>query len=420
MKSFLIDLRVGWFVAVRNLLRGSKMITAVTVFILMLTFLNITAVGGVLKGVVYSIGLEGKQLYLGDVVISPESDETFMKNTGDIISYLRTDPRVKSFSPRLSRPSSFEANYQTVSGDTKPDKASVTLTGIYPDIESKTTAVDTKIIAGRYLLPEDRDAILASAYYTEGYLPDNPYSGTDGMNLGAVKIGQKIRMVTGNGEYREMTLVGVFYAKGFGAAESFYTTYPTMQQILEHTDQEASMLAITTVSNATAKSLSDDLKARFGDDNKVEFSDDAFGVVTKDITKAFAMIGDLLGAIGGFVGLVTIFIIIFVNASNRRKFLGILKAQGVSIRSLIMAYIIQAFVYTLAGVTIGSIILFWFIDPAIQQNPIPLPMADARLDLRGSFVPVRALMLLGLSIIAGWIPARMILNQKTLDAILGR
>jgi len=120
------------------------------------------------------------------------------------------------------------------------------------------------------------------------------------------------------------------------------------------------------------------------------------------------------------VASVTVFIVIFVNAITRRKFIGILKAIGISSSAIQISYIIQAVFYATVGSLIGMIILYTFFEPFFIKNPINFPFADGILYAPFFDSLFRFGVLILASVLSGFIPARMVVKQKTLDAILGR
>lgn len=153
---------------------------------------------------------------------------------------------------------------------------------------------------------------------------------------------------------------------------------------------------------------------------KIQASEEAQPSFLKDIGVTFDILGNFLGAIGIVVASVTVFIVIFVNAITRRKFIGILKAIGITSLAIEISYIIQAVFYAFVGSAIGMIILYTFFEPYFLANPINFPFADGIL-----YAPIEdSLMRMGVlvisSVVSGFIPARIVVNQKTLDAILGR
>jgi ABC-type antimicrobial peptide transport system permease subunit len=128
----------------------------------------------------------------------------------------------------------------------------------------------------------------------------------------------------------------------------------------------------------------------------------------------------MLGSIGLVVASITIFIVIYINAITRRKFIGILKGIGIDQIAIEFSYILQSVFYACMGVAIGMVILYALLIPYFVANPINFPFSDGILvaELSGTFI--RAGLLIIATIVAGYIPARIVVKQNTLDAILGR
>jgi putative ABC transport system permease protein len=120
------------------------------------------------------------------------------------------------------------------------------------------------------------------------------------------------------------------------------------------------------------------------------------------------------------VASITIFIVIFINALTRRKFIGILKGIGISPEAIEVAYLLQSMFYALVGSGIGLIVLFGFLVPYISAHPINLPISNTVLVAPVGETLLRVVLLVLATLVAGYIPARMIVKKNTLDSILGR
>ena len=72
------------------------------------------------------------------------------------------------------------------------------------------------------------------------------------------------------------------------------------------------------------------------------------------------------------------------------------------------------------GVLIGMFLLYGILVPYIDANPINFPFSDGILVAEMSNTLTRAGLLILATILAGYIPARLVVKQNTLDAILGR
>ena len=153
---------------------------------------------------------------------------------------------------------------------------------------------------------------------------------------------------------------------------------------------------------------------------KIQTSSEAVPKFVKDISLTFSILGNVIGSIGLAVATITIFIVIFVNAITRRKYIGILKGIGVSSSAIEISYVFQALFYAITGIAVGIVIVFLVIKPYFDANPIDFPFSDGILVASLGDVMIRAVVLIFATIISGFLPARLIVKQNTLDAILGR
>lgn len=132
------------------------------------------------------------------------------------------------------------------------------------------------------------------------------------------------------------------------------------------------------------------------------------------------LLGNVIGSIGLAVASITIFIVIFINAITRRKFIGILKGIGIQSAAIEYAYVLQSIFYALIGTTVGMLLVFFVLKPYFEAYPINFPFSDGILvaTMAGTFT--RAGLLFLATLIAGYIPAKIVVRQNTLDSILGR
>ena len=111
---------------------------------------------------------------------------------------------------------------------------------------------------------------------------------------------------------------------------------------------------------------------------------------------------------------------IFINAITRRKFIGILKGIGINEGAIEISYILQSFFYAFCGSFVGVIVLYVFLQPFMLAHPIDFPFSDGILVAPISGTIFRISLLMITTIIAGFIPARLVVRKNTLDSILGR
>ena len=157
-----------------------------------------------------------------------------------------------------------------------------------------------------------------------------------------------------------------------------------------------------------------------GEYGRVQTSIEALPSFLIQVQDTFSILGNVISAIGLVVAAITIFIVIFVNAITRRRYIGILKGIGITPRAILVSYMWQALFYAVAGSLLGACAVFGFLKPYFDANPINFPFSDGILVATVSGTAIRAGVLIFATVIAGYIPARMVIKQNTLDAILGR
>src|SRR3989344_2144438 len=106
------SLSLGWFLAYRQVRRSSFATTALIVFVMTLTFLNLIVVRGVLIGLLQGATDNYKQHYSGDIAISPLPKKTYIEQSPVIIDTIKSLPGVKNYTYRYISGGEIEAGYK--------------------------------------------------------------------------------------------------------------------------------------------------------------------------------------------------------------------------------------------------------------------------------------------------------------------
>ena len=85
-----------------------------------------------------------------------------------------------------------------------------------------------------------------------------------------------------------------------------------------------------------------------------------------------------------------------------------------------ISYIFQSLVYAAAGTLVGLILVYAVLVPYFGKNPISLPFSDGVFVAPIGQTILRVLLLFVTTLIAGYVPAKIIIRKNTLDSILGR
>jgi putative ABC transport system permease protein len=410
-------IRIGFFLALRQVRRASKWTTGLIIFVMTLTFLNLVVVSGILVGLIEGAVEANKQYYTSDIIISKLEKKDYIEKSPLVLSIIRALPEAEAISARYIESGRIEANYKSAAKEEEIDSAGGTLAGIDPVAEEKLTGISRFVIEGEYLEPDDYDKVLIGAYLLKKYFPVESPGFTTLDNVG---VGDKVRVKIGD-ITREVTVKGIVKSKVDELAYRVYFVDKQFRDLIGRSDYNVDEISIKLRDGVDAIEVKDALlRSGIGTYARVQTFEDAQPKFLKDIKATFALLGNMISSIGLAVASITIFIVIFINAITRRKFIGILKGIGISGKTIETSYIFQSFFYALCGSAIGFIILYGILQPYIAAHPINFPFSDGILVAPLLGTGIKIAILVFTTVIAGYIPARMIVRRNTLDSILGR
>jgi len=412
------SLSLGFFLSVRDIKRTNPWTTLLIIFVMTLTFLNLIVVSGILVGLIEASTIANRARYSSDILISKLDSKDYIQGSSRIEAIARNLPGVESVTSRYVESAKLENGYKTRTRET--DRLNSTggqLAGINPENENAVTGIASLLIDGQYLESGDTDMVMVGKDLLYEY---SPIEAAGFQNLKDAKVGSKVRLVV-NGNTREVTIKGVLQAKVGEIDQRIFMIDSQVRQLIGRNDFNVDEIAIKAKPGADLALMKQILIDEGAEKtSRVQLWDEAQPKFLKDIKTAFSLLGTIIGSIGLVVASITIFIVIFVNAVTRRKYIGILKGIGVNTTAIEFSYVVQAMFYALIGTIIGAAFVYGFLEPFIQANPIPFPFSDGILVAPVSGTIIRSIVLFIATAIAGYIPARLIIRQNTLDAILGR
>ncbi len=410
------SLRVGLFLAIRTIRRGNKYVTVLIMIIMTLIFLNLVALGGLLLGLIQGAQIAYIKDMAGAVVIEPATDKQYTQRTDEVIDFTKSLPGYIAYSPRLITGAKLETDYKERKVGTQGQSVSASITGLDPILEGETTALPQRVIEGRFLRPNDRDKIvLGSILAGRGNIM------VIGEALKDVYVGDKILATFGNGVRREYEVVGILKSKVNLFNLQAFISLPEMRDVIGITDGRLSQIAVKTDNPLSAPDFKKFyVDAGYDKYNVIKSWDEVLGSFMNDINNSFNLIADIVGGIGLVVGGITIFILIFVTAVSKRRYIGVLKASGITPASIVISYVLQGVTYTVVAVVIGCILLYGFLIPYYNKNPVIFPFADGIIYVTEPYLVARIIVIVAMAVFSGFVPAYMIAKENTLDSILGR
>lgn len=438
VQNFSKIFHVGLFLGTRQIRRGNIWINILIISIMTLTFLSLVVIPGILIGLTEGSFEQNREHLTGDLYLTTLPDEPSIVNTQDIVRTLETLPEVANYSVRYTIGSTVEAGYIDREDFTKdPERLGVSAYAIDPVKEEATTNLSKFLIEGEMLEAGESGSVLIGATLLKKYSNFSDLFEP----LESVEIGHPVKITLQGGELsgfdRDRALVdglsgdggqttefivkGILDSKVGEVSAGIFITEQDYRRVTRKTSLQAQEIAIKHNGDIDDFSFKDiALSYGFGDYAKVQTATEAIPKFLDDIQKTFGLLGNIIGLIGIVVSSITVFIVIYINALTRRKFIGILKGIGISELAIEFAYVIQSIFYAIIGIGMGLLILYGLLVPFFAENPINFPFSDGILVARLIPTMVRAGILLFITMLAGLLPARIIVRRNTLDSILQR
>jgi ABC-type lipoprotein release transport system permease subunit len=412
-------IRIGWFLGWRQLKRASLWSNILIVVIMILTFLNLVVVSGLLVGLIEGAVFANKNYYIGDLIITSLKEKDYIEKSRNIVSNLELINGVENITARYLTSGTVESNYKIRTNfDEEPEDVATIIVGIDPDNENSVTKMSELVEEGEYLDKDDFDQVLVGALLLKRYLNiDSPGFEV----LEDVFPGTKIR-ISVKGQTREVVVKGIMKSKVDEIDRRIFMVDSQLRSMMGRSDLNAGEISVDINEQIITSVGVKKILTRNGFDQnaKIQTFEEGQPKFLQDIKDTFALLGSIISSIGLVVASITVFIVIFINAITRRKYIGIMKGIGIDGAAIELSYVFQSLIYALIGSVVGLLLVYVFLIPYFQSNPINFPFSDGILVAPLVGTAWRVGLLVFATALAGYIPARMIVKKNTLDSILGR
>lgn len=412
------DLTVGQFLAIRELKRNNPWSTSLIISVMSLTFFNMVLMGGILIGLADGMMNSFKTYYSSDILIKPASQNISISQSSILEAIIKSLPTYKALSKRYTTAVILENESKVKVKNTDiGQRVSGTLVGIDPRDEDSVTGLSSQIIAGEYLNEYDTEGIILGksllAEYSKGSSTESRLEG--------VVIGSRLKLLIGKTNI-EVSVKGIIDTGNTTVDSRIFIPESTMRSLLDNHSLNSNEIAILLTPDSDNLVAKEYILENFANKTDIiaETAEETLPKAISDMKKTFTMLGNIVGAISLIVGAITIFIVIFVNAITRRKYIGIMKGIGISARAIQISYVMQSLFYSLAGIFFSSFIIVWFLAPWFELHPLQFPVTEGKLAITTNGLLIRGFILTVTAFISGFIPAWLVTKQNTLDAILGR
>jgi ABC-type lipoprotein release transport system permease subunit len=409
--GFFYDLKIALFVARKTISKGSLSTSALLVFILGLAFFNLLFISGFLSG--FSDGILKSMINssTSHIIITPEEEpvrKSYIVNQEMIRKQIETIPGVIA-----------TTRHYILSGAVGYDKGnngvvqfvSAPIIGINEVEEKKVMSISQNMVSGTFPDELRDDEVILGSNLSGGYEVILP------IDLGGVKAGDKVHIRYANGIDKIYTVRGIFNVTlGYASNDAFISDKEAESVLASYNQASEIMVRVDLVSH-TIKEYVEKIKV-IAPTLKIDSYVNRLAAVGV-LVKAFDSIALIVSIISIVVSAATVFVMVYINALSKQKQIGILKAIGIKERIIEMSYVIQSLFYSIIGIIFGSLFLFFVVIPYLRIHPIVMPFGKAYLVLTVKDFIVSVIFMLSSSLVAGYMPARMISKRDILKVIWG-
>ncbi len=390
-------LRISLFLAFRQIKNANFYVSGLIIFIMTVTFLNLVFISGILSGLVVGASEDSRKHYSGEVIITPLEGKEHIKNTSRLVDMIDGE-----YSVRRIEGGVLQSEYRdSLRRNEKESSVGVSVTGIDFKKESSVTDLQKFIVEGDY------EGLLVGSGLLDRY-----DAGISDDLLEGVHVGDRVRLVVGN-RSEEHVVGGILKSKLSQINSRVFISERDFFTLTGRSLGLSDEIAIKDEGSIAGCCFEEF-------DAKVETWQESQGQFFDDLSVTFTLLGAVIGAIGIAVASVTLFIVIFISAISRERYIGIMKGIGIEGSIIKYSYMFQSVFYAFIGSFIGIFVLYAFLVPYFAENPIDFPFSDGILDVTYAGVSLRLAILFLSSIIAGLVPAHLIVKKNTIDSILGR
>lgn len=399
------DIRVGALIAYCSVKRGNKKTLIFIVFVLSLIFMNLVFLPSMIGGL-SSLFTGFMQDYpYGDIVIEPTGDNTYINNADNVLKKVRAVEGVRAATKRLDVGASINHKQKVVG---------VTITGMLPTEEYEISRYPYIISEGDFLSDLSRDEIIIGAMIAGTGFGSEIYD-----NLGEVRPGAFVDVTYSNGVKRTYKVKGIMEGTFEVVDLNALVHYKEIEDVYGLEGKEATSVVVRVKEQGTEAQIQDKIREAGVNEQIFTWADKSESLI-RQAMQSMGAIDTMSKIVSLIVGAALVLIIIYINVLNRKKEIGILKAVGITPRSIVLSYAFLSTFYVSLGISAG-LVLYLSLMLYFQANPVTF---YETMEVRPVIDPVllvqSVVTMLTLSVVAGILPAWSVSRESILKAIWGR
>ncbi len=399
------DVRVGALIAYFSVKRGNKKTLMFIVFVLSLIFMNLVFLPSMIGGMtVLFTGMMQDYPY-GDIVIEPSGDNTYINNADSVLQKVRAVKGVRAATKRLDAGASIEHKQKVVGA---------TITGLLPTEEYDVSQYPYIISEGDFLGELSRDEIIIGAMIAGTGFGSEIYD-----NLGEVRPGSLVDVTYSNGVKRTYKVKGIMEGSFELVDLNALVNYKEIEDVYGLEASKATSVVVRVDKQGSEDQVKDKIREAGVNEQIFTWADKSETLI-KQAMQSMGAIDTMSKFVSLIVGAALVLIIIYINVLNRKKEIGILKAVGITPRSIVLSYAFLSTFYVSLGIFAG-LILYFSLMFYFQMNPVVFyETMEIRPQIDYMLLIESIVTMLTLSVIAGILPAWSVSKESILKAIWSR
>ncbi|MCK4937548.1 MAG: ABC transporter permease, partial [Methanosarcinales archaeon] len=324
-----------------------------------------------------------------------------LENVGALVKNIKRIPGIVGVAPRLE---------SSVIATHKNTEMGIPVFFINPQDELKVSNFHESMILGEYLSEKDKKVIIIGADLIQAYALED-----DTQKRLNVNVGDTVRLSFSNGFADDYKVKGIFKTGSKFSDDKILINYDEYNKIF-HTGDVASKILIKLPERGSEDYYKQKI-IDLGVSDQINPWQTKMGAV-KQFVGSLQITNQITGFIGLLTAFATIYIIIFINVTNKRKQIGILKAVGIKKQIILGSYVLQSLIYGVVGVIIGNLLMQGLLI-LLTMHPLNMPIGDVIPILTTDRLITTSVTLIFASIIAGFFPSKVAADDNILDAIFG-
>jgi putative ABC transport system permease protein len=272
--------------------------------------------------------------------------------------------------------------------------------------------VDKWIIEGSYLEAKDRDYIMLGIQVAGA---DHPEIEFYTRSLKSVHAGDQVQVHYANGLEKKYTVKGIFYTEFIQTDLQAFISETEFRSIYALAKNHAGSIHVRLAEDADVSAVMEQIGGIRNDIKVLNWVE--YAGLVRSMTDSFGIINAILNTVNLLVAGITVFIVTYIEVTNRRRQIGIQRAIGITPMSITLSYLMRAMFYAIVGVILALILYINVIMPLEARYPFHFPFGAVYLKIGFEDMVRTGLIVLAVSVVASLIPVRGVMRMKILNAI---